>query len=185
MHKMTLISLKMEKPSSEGELAPTNEGLSNAVRHGFNPAPWPRPFTEATYNERDESRPLTPPSPINLREEDLEMTPQTPPLEWRPRDDPLNTTNGTKQQESSLPFTFNTTQEDAPRRPVKDRLGLMQDYVQDETPKRPVKDRLGTRRSKRNIRPFNPFKRGCAPPRSAEFNRETWDRDQAGYWYPI
>ena len=22
------------------------------------------------------------------------------------------------------------------------------------------------------------------PPRSAEFNRETCDRDQAGYWYP-
>ena len=63
----------------------------------------------------------------------------------------------------------------------------MQDYVQDETPKRPVKDRLGTRRSKRNVRPlrpFDPLKLGCAPPpRSTEFNRETWDRDQAGYWY--
>jgi hypothetical protein len=21
--------------------------------------------------------------------------------------------------------------------------------------------------------------------RSAEFNKETWDQDQAGYWYPI
>ena len=68
MHKMTLISLKTEEPSSEGELAPINEGLSNAARHGFNPAPWPRTFTEATYNERDESRPLTPPSPINPRD---------------------------------------------------------------------------------------------------------------------
>ena len=104
--------------------------------------------------------------------DDPEMIPQTPPMEQ-------------SNKKAHSPITFNTTQEDAPRRPVKDRLGLMQDYVQDETPKRPVKDRLGTRRSKRNIRPFNPFKRGCAPPRSAEFNRETWDRDQAGYWYPI
>jgi hypothetical protein len=30
-----------------------------------------------------------------------------------------------------------------------------------------------------------PSKGDVPPPRSAEFNRETWDRDQAGYWYPI
>ena len=63
------------------------------------------------------------------------------------------------------PITINT-EEDDPRWPVKDRLGLMQDYVQDETPKRLVKDRLGTRRSKRNVRPvrpFDPFKLGYTP----------------------
>ena len=65
------------------------------------------------------------------------------------------------------PITINT-EEDAPRWPVKDRLGSIQDYVQDETPKRPVKDRLGTTRSKRNVRPvrpFDPFKLGYAPPK--------------------
>ena len=33
----------------------------------------------------------------------------------------------------------------------------------------------------RPVRPFNLFKPGCAPPRSAKFNRVTWDQDQAGY----
>jgi hypothetical protein len=80
------------------------------------------------------------------------MIPQTPPMD-----------QNNKKTHSQI--TLSTTKEDASRRPVKDMLGLRQEYVQDETPRRPVKDRLGTRRSKRNIKPFDPFKRGFAPPK--------------------
>ena len=114
---------------------------------------------------------MTPQTPTYPRSDNPEMIPQTPPMDQN-------------NKKTHSPITLSTTKEDASRRPVKDMLGLRQEYVQDETPRRPVKDRLGTRRSKRNTRPFDPFKRGCAPPRSSEFSRETWDQDQAGYWYP-
>ena len=44
---------------------------------------------------------------------------------------------------------------------------------------------LGVRNSKRGPQKFKPFRQGFAPPQSSELNREVWDQDQAGYWYPI
>ena len=129
--------------------------------------PWHIPFRAAIYQERDDDRPLTPPS---LRHDDPETIPQTPPKEQN-------------NKKTHSPITFNTS----PRRPVKERLGerphtvanRRQDYHQDETPRRPVKDRLGVRRSKRKCRPLEPSGQEFAP------QREVWNQDQDGYWYPV
>ena len=128
-----------EPRTEEGELAPTSNKMSNVIRYGFNPEPWPRPFREAIYEERDKKRSLTPPSPIYPRHDDPEMIPQTPPRDQNSKKPPS-------------PIIFNAS----PRRPIKDRLGerphndvnRRQDHYQNETPRRPVKDRLGIRRSK-------------------------------------
>ena len=80
--------------------------MSNVVRHELSPETWPRPLRAAVYKERDDDRPMTPPSPIPPRRDDPEMIPQTPPREQN-------------SKKTHSPITFNNPQEDTPRRPPK------------------------------------------------------------------
>ena len=103
------------------------------------------------------------------KHEDQEMIPQTPPKE-----------HNNKKTHSLM--TFNTS----PRRPVKERLGKRphsvanrkQDYHRDETTRRPIKGRISARRSRRKCQPLKPSGQELAP------QREVWNQDQNGYWYP-
>ena len=157
-----------DEPKSEGEISPTEDEMTNVVY-----------FKQAVYEERDENKPYTPPSPCypkyedhpkptpqsptNTRREDLEMIPQTPPKE---------------QNKKPSPITWSPARNKSTKRPVKERLGTKLEY--DETPRRPSNN--GPRRSK-IITEHEPFKEGCAPPKSSEFPRALWYQDKDGYWF--
>ena len=130
---------------------------------------WPKPLQTAVYKRRDESRSFTPPSPHP------EMIPETPP-------------RVEKTKKTHSPVTY-ISQDEAPRIPIRDRLGDRPatpntNDPQEETPRRSIRDRLGgkpatssrpvrerlenvyLRRSKRRSKRYvAPFQQGCAPPK--------------------
>ena len=183
-------------PVTDDEEANKIEYLNNLK---LSPKTWPRPHQLAVHERRDESRPFTLPSPLPVRN-DPEMIPQTPP-------------RVEKTKKTHSPITY--IQDEAPKIPIRDRLGDRHATTSTydprrETPRRPIRtirtlrDRLGPkpttsrrpvkerledayrRRSKRKVQ-IEPFKWGSAPKSCSEteFNRVLWDHGPDGNWYPV